>query len=189
MPERRGDNSIIFNDYPDFRPNMAPKEMFQAGVFGGTYFRPIKSSVTKKEYKNVHAEFPNSWFAGVTVDDPKCDVSRNKYKVASGTSLRNWERKGWIKAQDPYGWVQWYCRFYKGRRTDDDKRQIGRWLGICGPEGRFRKRLYNMYKKAKVSSVTSEAKKSDPPVSPKIHQLLIQWAYIPNTKDYKAQFA
>jgi hypothetical protein len=24
-----------------------------------------------------------------------------------------WEQSGWIVAQDPYGWFQWYCRFYQ----------------------------------------------------------------------------
>ena len=34
-----------------------------------------------------------------------------------------------------YGWFQWYCRFFEGRRTDDDARQIKRWLKVCGPSG------------------------------------------------------
>lgn len=25
-----------------------------------------------------------------------------------------------------------YCRFYLGRRIDDDERQIGRWKGVAG---------------------------------------------------------
>ena len=34
-----------------------------------------------------------------------------------------------------YGWFQWYCRFFQGRRSEDDVRQIQRWLKICGPTG------------------------------------------------------
>ena len=41
-----------FKDYPDFKPNLTPKEVFKMGSFGGTYFRPIKSSVTGKSYKS-----------------------------------------------------------------------------------------------------------------------------------------
>ena len=43
---RRKDGTLDFPDYPRFRPNRTPKEVLQAGSFGGTYFRPIKSGVT-----------------------------------------------------------------------------------------------------------------------------------------------
>ena len=49
-----------FSDHPEFTPNLSPKEMFELGSFGGTYWRPIYSSITKKKYKNVHKKY--SWF-------------------------------------------------------------------------------------------------------------------------------
>jgi hypothetical protein len=186
MRQRARSGVITFSDHPEFKPNMTPKEMFQAGVFGGTYVRPIKSRVTGKSHRGAHKEFPKSWFTGVVVDNLKCDAKLNKYGVASGSSLKYWEDKKWITKQDPYGWVQWYCRFYQGRRSRDDDRQIARWLGIAGPTGRFRRRLYGMYAKSRKSVSASAMKSSEPPVSPKIHQLLIQWAYAPNMTDYRA---
>ena len=41
------------------------------------------------------------------------DEKLNKYKAKCGGSLQMWEESGWINAQDPYGWFQWYCRFYQ----------------------------------------------------------------------------
>ena len=52
----------------------------------------------------------------------------NKYKKKVGTTLRFWENKGWMRESHPYGWVQWYCDYYSGKRSADDDRQIKRWL-------------------------------------------------------------
>lgn len=174
-PKRK---NLHFADYPEFQPNVTPEEMFEAGVFGGTYWRPIKSGVTAKSYKNKHLEFP--WLKRIPehmLTSSKCDKNVNKYKVTSGTSLDYWENKGWIKPQDPYGWVQWYCRFYQGRRSADDERQIKRWLAFAGPKGRFRLRLINMIKE-------KGKKYNDVSISPVIRQGLLQWAYELNKKDF-----
>ena len=47
-----------------------------------------------------------------------------------GTSLRFWEEKGWVNEIDPYDWFLWYFRYWKGRKSEDDQRQIGRWKKI-----------------------------------------------------------
>ena len=163
---------IIFDDFPEFRPNLTPKEIFELGSFGGTYWRPIYSSITKKKYKNKHKKY--KWFKGISNDMmtlpwDEYDKSVNKYKVKVGTTLEYWEYKGWITKYDPYGWVQWYCNFYDGRRTPDDERQVKRWVQTAGENSRFRKRLLNMIKKKK-------ARKDDYSISPKIRQTLQHWA-------------
>ena len=170
---------VYFKDYPDFRPNLTPRDMFKLGSFGGTYWRPIYSSITKKEYKNAHKKYKN-WFANIPesyLSSPKYDKQINKYKVKVGTSLIFWEKKKWITKYDPYGWVQWYCNFYKGRRTSDDTRQISRWKNIASENGRFRKWLISIIIKKK-------AKWNDASVSPKIRQTLQHWGYRLTKKDY-----
>ena len=87
--------------------------------------------------------------------------------VKYGTCLRFWENKGWIHKQDPYGWFQWYCRYYLGRRTDDDERQIKRWMNIVN---RFICILVKMIK-------SKGAKFDDCSISPKIRQILLHWGY------------
>ena len=163
-----------FEKYPDFRPNVNPKEAFRKGVFGGTYFRPIYSSITGKRYdgKQVISEYPKSWFKNMDINtrviSNNYDNKVNKYGVKCGSSLKEWEKNDWIVKEDPYGWFQWYCRFYQGRRSKDDKRQIKRWIGIAGPNGRFKKRLMNLI-------IQKKKKFNDPLVSPVIRQVLLHW--------------
>lgn len=100
----RGRDEILhFKDYPEFTPNLTPEEIFREGAFGGRYWRRIHSTVTGKDYENQHKKYkwnvPDSLMTRETED-----LSLNKYGVHSGTSLEYWESKGWIKAQDPYGW-------------------------------------------------------------------------------------
>lgn len=182
MRKRLKNGKIIFKGYPDFTPNLTPREMFKLGSFGGTYWRPIYSGVTKHRYKNQHKKFSTAWWRGIPdnhLTSSKYDTKVNKYKVRVGTSLKFWESKKWITKTDPYGWVQWYCNFYNGRRTSDDKRQITRWKRTAGPNSRFRKRLINMIRSKKT-------KPNDLTVSPKIRQTLQHWAYKLTTADYNA---
>ena len=181
--KRRSDFSLIFDDYPEFRPNLSPNQILKAGSFGGTYFRPIHSKITNKNYKNQHKEFEKlGWFKGMDIEklitSDICRPSVNKYKVKAGSSLKAWEDSGWIKPIDPYGWFQWYCRFYCGRRCDDDKRQIIRWNKYAGEKsGRYRRRLINM-------CIKEDKKFNDYSISPVIRQGLLHWGYELNKKDF-----
>ncbi|CAN0070358.1 unnamed protein product, partial [Ectocarpus sp. 13 AM-2016] len=66
-PKRNQKGELVFPDFPKFRPNLSPKQVLRMGSFGGTYFRPIKSSVTGKTYRDQWKEFPADWFEGLNV--------------------------------------------------------------------------------------------------------------------------
>jgi hypothetical protein len=177
---KRKNGLLIFKDFPDFTPNLTPREMFEMGSFGGTYWRPIYSSITKKNYKNVHKKYPKTWWKNIPesyLSNTSCVININKYKVRVGTSLKFWESKGWIKPQHPYGWVQWYCDFYMGKRGEDDERQIKRWKSLAGPNGRFRRFLITQILK-------KHGKYNDELISPKIRQVLQHWGYKLTKKDF-----
>jgi hypothetical protein len=104
-----------------FKPELTPKQMLALGVFGGVYMRDCVK------------EFPNDWFAkakfqkkGIYTRDPEL----NLFKVNASQPLSVWRKNGWIYKDDPRGWFQWYCRYYIGRRSPDDERQIRRWRAI-----------------------------------------------------------
>ena len=160
-----------FKNSLNFNPNKSPIEVIKEGAFGGIYFRDIYSNVNKKWYKNSWKEF----FKSLNLEniDPRYyssnfyDVKINKYRVKFSTSLRFWENKGWINPIAPYGWFQWYCRYYLGRRSSDDKRQIKRWKNIVT---RFKGILVKITK-------NKGAKFNDYSISPKIRQIFLHWGY------------
>ena len=58
------------------------------------------------------------------------------------------EDKGWVNPIHPchpFCWFQWYFRYWLGRKSVDDKRQINRWKGIVN---RFKGKLVKMIKDA-----------------------------------------
>jgi hypothetical protein len=112
------------NFAPDFKPELTPKQMLELGVFGGLYLADCLK------------EFPKEWFkkAKIAYADVKIDKNHDKalnfFGVNASQPLEVWEKKGWVHPQDPRGWFQWYCRYFMGRRTEDDARQIKRWKAI-----------------------------------------------------------
>ena len=175
---------LRFKDFPEFKPNLSPKQILQLGSFGGTYFRPIYSSVTKKSYGDeVWMELPQEWLEGLDIETEvaSSDYHKevNRYGVKCGASLEMWESKGWIVAEDPYGWFQWYCRFFQGRRTEDDERQVGRWVRVAGEgSGRWRNFL--------IGKIQRSGKRfDDETVSPVTRQTLQHWGYYLTKKDYR----
>ena len=181
IPKKNSDGVLIFKDEPEFRPNMTPKEVLQAGSFGGTYFRPIKSSVTNLKYNKMWNELPQNWLEGLnvakTISSTLYDESVNTYKAKCGGSLEMWETSGWITEVDPYGWFMWYCRYYLGRRCYDDERQIGRWKNCCGPKGRWKGNLIGKIARAGVAY-------DNKAISPVVRQTLQHWGYKLTEKDY-----
>ena len=179
-------DKLIFDDYPEFTPNLTPKQMFELGSFGGTYWRPIKSKFFKKKLKNKHKKY--IWLNNIDSDTltrpfDEYDKKINKYGVKVGTTLEFWEEKGWIDKKDPYGWVQWYCEFYSGRRSKDDERQISRWSKLAGSNGRFRKWL--------VTQILKKGTKDDwnnYNISPAIRQTLQHWGYKLTKKDFDKEY-
>ena len=178
--QRNPHGEIRFTAYPKFTPNLTPMEMFEMGSFGGSYWSPIHSSVVGEDLSEQHLEF-EEWWQGIPLNkltNSKYDTNLNRYGVKSGTSLEYWESKDWIHPQDPYGWVQWYCRFFSGRRSEDDERQIQRWCNFAGPRGRFRKQLITKI-------IRKESVFDDEAVSPVIRQGLQQWAYRLTERDFE----
>ena len=157
-----------------FHPNLSPKEIIRMGSFGGIYFN--SSNNIKIDYR----EFPSDWFNGVPENfylSDQYNKNVNFFKIKSGQDQDEWENKGWIHPQDPRGWFQWYCRYYLGRRTEDDERQIKRWSNFCGKKGRWRNYIY---RKIFDKNTTVD----DHSFSRAVRQSLLHWGYSVNQADY-----
>jgi hypothetical protein len=134
---------------PGFEPELTPAEMLELGVFCGKYMTDCRD------------EFPARWFKQAKLAGGKADCSLNYYGIRASKPLKVWVAKGWIHPDDPRGWFQWYCRYYSGRRMEDDQRQIGRWRA-------FRRHA---------AQVMKNCEPGDPFCRPKQRQALLQWAY------------
>ena len=98
----------------------------------------------------------------------------NRYGVKCETSLRFWKYEGWINKIDPYGWFQWYFRYWSGRRSKHDQRQITDGKKIVS---RFRGKLVKMIK-------DTGSKFDGYSISHKIRQILLHWVYKLTEKDF-----
>lgn len=137
------------NFHSDFKPELTPKEMLELGVFGGVYMRDCKD------------EFPKTWFSKAKFSKGSRDKSLNFFGFFASQPLKVWKVKGWIRPQDPRGWFQWYCRYYMGRRSEDDEWQIKRWKA-------FRRHI---------GQIKKNCPKGAWGCRPKQRQALLHWAY------------
>ena len=135
---------------PDFKPELTPGEMLELGVFGGKYLTDCRE------------EFPEEWFENAKLAENKKDPNLNFFGVEASLPLKTWQDRGWIHPADPRGWFQWYCRYYMGRRMEDeDRRQIKRWKAIKRHKG----------------ALVKNCRKGDFSCRPKQRQALLHWAY------------
>lgn len=139
------------SDFDDaFNPELSPKEMLKLGVFGGKYMTDCR------------AEFPADWYSEAKLCHEFHDPKLNFFGVNASQPLSVWRKKGWISQYDPRGWFQWYCRYYMGRRIEDeDQKQIKRWRMI----------------KRHVAQLTNNCVRGDYKCRPIQRQALLHWAY------------
>ncbi len=135
---------------PRFKPQLTPKQMLELGVFGGKYLTDCQK------------EFPKEWFTNAKLSPEKSNPKLNFFGVSASQPLKIWRQKGWIYAEDPRGWFQWYCRYYMGRRIfDEDERQIKRWLAI----------------KRHITQIQKNCQPKDLTCRKRQRQALLHWAY------------
>lgn len=115
----------------DFKPDYKPLQMFAMGIFGRNYF--------KLETKDI----PYNFYIGHI---SKPDFKQNCYEVDCGSTLQWWQEKGLIHKDDPNGWVEWYIKYYYGRRHEDDSRQIARFNAFKRRHGGLMKKFPNSLK-------------------------------------------
>ncbi|KAI1863125.1 hypothetical protein JX265_001438 [Neoarthrinium moseri] len=173
-----------FSSHPAFTPNKSPEEIIREGCFGGSYWRPLYSKYLRTTVEGDWTELPAQWSANLDIEryltSSTYDPEVNKYGVACGQSIEQWEDNGWIAHDyDVRGWFQWYCRFWMGRRCEDDERQISRWKKCVGETGRWRRTLLKQYVQKGIRSVFDEGDEDQDrgDVSPVVSQTCLHWAY------------
>jgi len=97
-----------------FEPLLNPYQMLELGVFDGDYF------------KGDYSDF----------DKDVIVAPQNLFMEGASQPKEMWIEKGWITKEDPMGWLQWYVRYYHGRRIPElDTWQIKRWRSFTARHG------------------------------------------------------
>lgn len=186
-PTRDEEGTFHFSDFPVFQPNKSPAEIIHEGAFGGSYFRPLYSKhlaiVVRDDWRDTLS--PGWLTADFDVDryltSETYDPGINKFGVVCGNSIEEWEANGWIAHDyDVRGWFQWYCRFFRGRRCDDDQRQVDRWARCAGLKGRWKRVLLKQYLQRGIRHVMDEEGGEGGEggeVSPVVSQTCLHWAW------------
>ena len=137
------------NFAPGFKPQLTPRQMLALGVFGGKYMTDCRD------------EFPKIWFRNARLSPTTHDPTLNLFGVNASLPLSVWRKNGWIYHEDPRGWFQWYCRYYMGRRSPDDERQVRRWRAV----------------KRHIAQIRKHCRRGDLACRRRQRQALLHWAY------------
>jgi len=149
-------------EYPMFQPDLSPEEILCLGVFEGQIF------------KDSYVEFPREWFLEAIELDKisvRYPLKRyNRYNVYALDYIVNFREENddkddsELRVHDPRGFLQWYFRFYLGRRVPTvDRARIQRWI-------QFKRRFLPMLK---------NCKKGDLNCKPRLKQSILCWAIDP----------
>lgn len=153
----------VWYQYPMFKPDYTPLEILRMGVYEGWFIR------------DCYGEIPREWYLELLDSDKIAPIrplkKYNYYKVYPDPVAINWRKNDYgdddedddslLKKHDPRGFLQWYIRFYLGRRIPSvDRKQINRWLS-------FRRR----YKRL--------CAKNPNRCSPRLKQAMLCWACSP----------
>ena len=133
----------------DFDPELSPGQLLEMGIFGGKYMTDCQD------------EFPADWFESAKLSPERRDPKLNFFGVNASKPLSYWLEKDWIHPDDPRGWFQWYCRYFMGRRHEDDNRQIKRWRNMT----------------RHIGQLVKNCERGDFSCRPRQRQALLHWAY------------
>lgn len=152
-------------EYPEFQPDLTPEQILCAGIFEGW------------KYRDCYIEFPREWYLKA-LDLNKIAILRpmrkyNKYNAYPLEYVLEWreekepeepEDESLLHQHDPRGWLQWYFRFYLGRRIPRvDKVRIRRWV----------------FFKKKFMPLLRGCRKGDLNCKPRLKQAILCWAIDP----------
>lgn len=96
---------------------------------------------------------------------------RNANFFGVTASMKEWP-DSWHHPAHPMGWYQWYQGYAAGKRTEDDERQIKRWLS-------FKARHVAQLQKADPSLANLQ-------IQPRRRQALLNWGIAPGVDVKKA---
>lgn len=109
-----------------FRPWYTPNDMLSLGVYGGAFF------FGKSKWK-ILSELPQDIIKGVPEDkyaNYQYSNAKNYFEVepsGGAKSDRTFSMPPNTKGIHPFGWFEWYCRYYYGSVSAADIWRVKQW--------------------------------------------------------------
>ncbi len=93
----------------------------------------LQKDLAEDEPMDLHKAFQPDLAPDDMVESYNAIYGKHGPRLAS---MDAWPEKWINKDVDPQGWLEWFQNYHGGRRSDDDKRQIRRWLRMRRTHGK-----------------------------------------------------
>jgi hypothetical protein len=120
-----GRDPLLLTGKKPFRPFYSPQDMLNLGVFGGSFFGPDRAMKLIPKFTQFML------FSGVPISSYALAIYNqgiNYFNVSLDPMNRTFSMPIGLKRMHPFGWFEWYCKYFYGEESKADEHRIKQWV-------------------------------------------------------------